>query len=502
MRLPQVNRRSFIKTLSAAAVAAPFAGSVSASEKGWDSTCDLVVIGAGGAGLSAAVAYAEARKGKVVVLEKAPTPFMNSTSYSAGAFNAAGTKAQKEKGLSDNGNQSFADELVKAGKGINDEKVTAVYARNSGKALDWFYDKGMKFNPIANSVFSSNRQHLPVDGSGVQYIKILLQEAKKLNIEVICGAKALALETVGKGEQVDGVLYELKGKKYKIQAKQGVIIASGGFAANPQLVAQNIPAFQGAMTCSSPNSQGEGLLMAEKIGAASTHLPYAAIYSCGVLVDPKANRGLIFRAHLLNYNGSILVNEHSKRFMADDASPTDISLEMARNGFKKAIYIATLPQLKKFIETINPQVTGWSKEKFLKELDEQKVFCKHAPNAKELAEKIGVPPAALEETINHYNQLVEKGNDSDFHRKFLKDKLTGELYAFVCSPVVMSTLGGLKVNDKLQVLDVYGKPIKKLYAAGEVVGGFQGGSYVGGSGVGSAMSLGRAAGESAAGKAI
>lgn len=502
MRRPQVNRRNLIKTLSVAAVAVPFAGSVSGADKDWNLTCDLIVIGAGGAGLSAAVAYAEAKKGKVVVLEKAPSAFMNSTSYSAGAFNASGTKAQKEKGLNDNGSLSFSDELVKAGKGINDEKITAVYARNSGKSLDWFYDKGMKFNPIANSVFSSNRQHLPTEGSGAQYIKILLEEAKKLNIEIIYGAKALALETIGKGEEVDGVLYEQKGKKYKIQAKQGVIIATGGFAANPQLVAQNIPAFKGSMTCSSPNSQGEGLLMAEKIGAASTHLPYAAIYSCGVLVDPKANRGLIFRAHLLNYNGSILVNEHGKRFMADDASPTDISLEMARNGFKKAIYIATLPQLKKFIETVNPQVTGWSKEKFLKELDEQKVFSKHAPNAKELAQKIGVPPAALEETINRYNRLVGEGSDADFHRKFMKDQLTNELYAFVCSPVVMSTLGGLKVNDKLQVLDVYGKPIKKLYAAGEAVGGFQGASYVGGSGVGSALTLGRAAGASVAGKTI
>ena len=172
---------------------------------------------------------------------------------------------------------------------------------------------------------------------------------------------------------------------------------------------------------------------------------------------------------------------------------------MSRLGFKKVFQVATETQLLDFMKNDPIQVIGWDQNTFKKELEEQKVFVVKADTIAELAKKIGLPADQLEATVKRYNQFVKNGKGEDFGRKYMKGTFEkGPFYGFIGQPIAGISLGGLKVNKDLQVLDVYDQPIKHLYAAGEAIGGIHGGSYIGGNSVGSSLTLGMVAGKKAA----
>ena len=241
--------------------------------------------------------------------------------------------------------------------------------------------------------------------------------------------------------------------------------------------------------------------MAEKIGAASTHMNFAAVYGYGVPMSKDKNnrKGWIFRGHVMNLYGPITVGPDGKRFVNDDLGATSISQAMSRLGFKKVFQVATEAQLLDFMKNDPIQEIGWDQNTFKKELEEQKVFVVKADTIAELAKKMGLPADQLEATVKRYNQFVKNGKDEDFGRKYMKGTFEkGPFYGFIGQPIAGISLGGLKVNKDLQVLDVYDQPIKHLYAAGEAIGGIHGGSYIGGNSVGSSLTLGMVAGKKAA----
>ena len=198
--------------------------------------------------------------------------------------------------------------------------------------------------------------------------------------------------------------------------------------------------------------------------------------------------------------GGIVVGPDGKRFIKDETLPTPLALEMARRGFKKVYSIGTVKQLMAYIDGPSP-VTGMSREALKDSLKTEKYHIRTAPTLRELAEKIGVNPTTLEETVKTYNNYVENGVDLEFNRKSINGKIEdGPFAAMIGQPVALASIGGLRVNPKLQVLDAYLHPIPGLYAAGEIIGGLHGNSYIGGDSVGSCMTFGRLAGKSIAGK--
>ena len=241
--------------------------------------------------------------------------------------------------------------------------------------------------------------------------------------------------------------------------------------------------------------------MATKIGAASTHMNYAAVYAYGVPMSKDKNnrKGWIFRGHVMNLYGPITIGPDGKRFVNDDLGATSISQAMSHKGFKKVFQIATETQLLDFMKNDPIQVIGWDQSTFKKELEEQKVFVVKADTIAELAKKMGLPVAEVEATVNRYNEFVKNGKDEDFNRKYMKGTFEkGPYYGFIGQPIAGISLGGLKVDKNLNVVDVYDKPIKHLFAAGEAIGGIHGGSYIGGNSVGSSLTLGLIAGKNAA----
>ena len=500
-----MNRRMFFKSMGAATVAAAPISSALAnvvSPKKWDQTCEVLVIGAGAAGLFAAVSAKESGAKSVVLLEKAASPFLNSTSLSAGSVNATGTKAQFAAGVEDRGNAAeFAKEVEKTGKGLADPQLVKIFAENSAMALDWLTDHGVVFTPQPNSAFRLKRMHGCDKHTGAQYVDVLFQNAKKIGVDIKLNTKVVELITNTEANEVLGVKAESKGKPLYVRATKGVVIATGGFCGDVNMIDKFILDFRGALTFASANSEGQGLKMAEKIGAASTHMNFAAVYGYGVPMSKDKNnrKGWIFRGHVMNLYGPITVGPDGKRFVNDDLGATSISQAMSHLGFKKVFQVATEAQLLDFMKNDPIQVIGWDQNTFKKELEEQKVFVVKADTIAELAKKMGLPADQLEATVKRYNQFVKNGKDEDFGRKYMKGTFEkGPFYGFIGQPIAGISLGGLKVNKDLQVLDVYDQPIKHLYAAGEAIGGIHGGSYIGGNSVGSSLTLGMVAGKKAA----
>lgn len=496
-----LSRRNLIKVLGASGTASVlFSREASALPVGpdtkWTNTYDVVIIGGGISGMYAAVSAKESGAKSVLVVEKNPTLFLGSSTYSGGLASAAGTRTQARAGIKDPGPEVFAKEIMKAGKGLNDETLVRLYVENSAAAIDYLEDLGVKFRLVPNAAFSVLRMHNNGTRSGARIIQALDAQAKKLGVAFAMSTEALKLLTNNDSSEVLGVQVRNKEKQIaNIRAEKAVIIASGGYMGNPALVDKFLPRFKGALSCSSPASQGSGLLMAAKIGAQLTHMEQGAVYAYGAPVDQAKRRGLLFRGHVFNLYGSITVGTNGKRFIADEASATTAANAAFERGFDRVYVIATKEMLDRFMEKEATQVSTWSREKWLNEIQKDHTFSHEAKTIPELAKLLDLPPKNLEETIKRYDEFVKNGEDKDFHRTRMNGTFEkGPFFGFIAQKVAMASTGGLKVNDKLQVLDVYDTPIKHLYAAGEVVGGIHGASYLGGDSVGAAMTFGRLAG--------
>lgn len=498
-----LSRRSFINIMgkgSALVTVASMGGAAAAlpvtHDTRWNKKYDIVVIGGGIAGMYAAVAAKEAGAQSVAVIEKNPTLYLGSSTYSGGLASASGTKAQKRAGIKDPGPEVFAEEIMKGGKGLNDKRLVKLYAENSAAAIDYLEELGIKFRLVPNAAFSVLRMHNNGTRTGGRIIQVLEEKAKELGVTFLMRTEAKQLLTNLDASEVLGVeTINSQKEKENVRATKGVILATGGYMGNPALIDKFLPRFKGSLSCSSPASQGTGLLMAAKIGAQLTHMEQGAVYAYGAPVDQEKRRGLLFRGHVFNLYGSITVGTNGKRFIADEASATTAANAAYEHGFDRVYVIATKEMLDRFMEKEATQVSTWSREKWLDEIENKHTFSAESDTIAGLARKLGLPAKNLEETIKRYDEFVKTGEDKDFQRKNMNGTFErGPYYGFVAQKVAMASTGGVKVNENLQVLDVYDTPIKHLYAAGEIVGGIHGASYLGGDSVGAAVTFGRLAG--------
>lgn len=493
--MSQLSRRSFIST------SAVFIGTALTTKKTlaataptkWSDTCDVLVLGGGAAGMAAAVSAKEAGAGKVIVVEKNPTLFLNSTTYSMGQFSASGSRVMKDNGVKDPGAKVFAEEIMKGGHQKNDPLLVKIYAEHSGETIDWLSGMGLPFRLMPNPAYGVLRTHdLGVPQTGARHIEALKKRADALGIQIVTSCPAKELITNEDRSEVLGAECIKDKKPFFIKTTKGVIIATGGFMSNGKLVDNYLPDFKGALSCAGPSAQGDGLRMAQKIGAQTQFMGNGAVYCYGVPVDKEKRRGLIFRGHIMNIYGSISVGPDGKRFVGDELGATTAGIAASRKGYDKTFVIATEAQLKSFMDKDKTQVIGWSQERFNKELEENKIFAKKADTIAELADKLGINKANLLKTISDYNGYVKTGKDLEFDRKALKGGFEkGPFYGFKAQYVAMANLGGLKPGESLEIVDVYDKPIKHLYAVGEALGGVHGDSYLSGNSIGASLTIGR-----------
>ena len=450
-----------------------------------DGTCDIVVVGAGGAGLSAAVAAAEtAGSLKIIVLEKQHIIGGN-TNSSTGGINAAETDIQKGLGIEDS-KQLFYDDIMKGGKYENIPSLVQNFVEHAPMTISWLTGLGADLSDVGLMGGSSvKRTHRPQGGTaiGPHLMKILKSATSNKNIEIRTSNKVLDLLSAVDGSVTGVKVQNADGSTYRLTAK-AVIIATGGFGANLEMVTSLQPSLKGFATLNHSGATGDAFGWMTAIGGATVQM-------ANIQIHPTAeatNHILITEA--VRGNGAILVNHESKRFCNEMDTRDVVSAAILKQTQGEAFLIFD-QSVRKSLASIET----YANQHLLKE----------GNSIVELAETIGIPAAELEATLNRYNVQQKAGMDEDYGRSAAQMTAALEAapyYAVCVTPAIHHTMGGLSVNTSTQVLKADGTPIPGLYAAGEVTGGLHGANRLGGNGVADIVVNGRLAGIAAAQKAI
>jgi flavocytochrome c len=458
----------------------------SAAGPKWDRSADIVVIGAGGAGLSAAVTAAE-KGATVLVLEKMPTIGGN-TIISGGGLNAADPARQDKKGIKDSPDLHFKQTLAAGDFRADPEKVK-ILTSNALDAVKWLESYGMKFQDDIIQIYGSlyPRTHMPVEPNGTGYIRTLKQAADKKGIKILTETKA---EELIREKQLSGRVLGVRatdkaGKPLYVQAKKAVIIAAGGFGANRELRALHDPRMEELTTTNHPGATGEMILHAMDIGAYPVGMDYI---QCNP--GPPPGRKLRVVLHI-DVSGFILVDKRGNRFVAEDER---------RDVIREAVL--NLPERYGFTvidDTVYQAHDKIWRDTAVKGLGTGDAFKADTPE--ELATKMGIPADAFAATVNKYNSYVDAKKDADFGKQphnLSKKIIKPPFWSCYAGMSVHHTMGGIEINPKCQVIDRYGKIIPGLYAAGEGTGGIHGSNRVGGNALAGIIVFGRIAGANAA----
>ena len=448
-----------------------------------DGTCDIVVIGAGGAGLSAAVSAAETDAGlKVIVLEKQGIIGGN-TNYSTGGINAAETDIQKSLGIEDS-KKLFYDDTMKGGKYENIPSLVENLVEHAPVTISWLTGLGADLSDVGLMGGSSvKRTHRPKGGTaiGPHLMKILKAATSNKNIEIRTSNKVTGLLSAVDGSVTGVKAQNANGSTYTLKAK-AVIIATGGFGANLEMVTSLQPSLKGFATLNHPGATGDAFGWMKAIGGAT-------IQMANIQIHPTAeatNHILITEA--VRGNGAILVNHESKRF-CNEMDTRDVVSAAILEQTKGEAFLIFDQGVRKSLASIET----YANQHLLKE----------GNTLAELAEAIGIPAADIEATLKRYKAQQKAGVDEDFGRSATEMTAaleTAPYYAVCVTPAIHHTMGGLSVNTNTQVLRTDGTPIPGLYAAGEVTGGLHGANRLGGNGVADIVVNGRLAGIAAAQK--
>ncbi len=436
---------------------------------------DVVVIGAGGAGMTTAITVQQLGK-SVVVLEKMPYVGGNTTK-ATGGMNAAETHYQAEQGIEDSVDQ-FVKDTMKGGYDINDPALVQKMAEESSAAIDWLDTINAALPKVSFSGGATNaRIHAPADGSGVgdYLVGAFDTKVKELGIEVMLNTKATKI-IMENGVAV-GVMAESDKEIYTINAK-AVVITTGGFGANLDMIAEYRPDLVGTVTTNAPGATGDGIVMAQEVGAAIVDIDKIQLHptveqSTSMLITESV-RG----------DGAILVNQSGKRFTNELLTRDVVSAaELAQEGHYAYII---------FDQRLREELGAT--EKYVKN-----GLTVEAETVGDLATKLNIDPATLEATLADWNAAVAAKKDEAFGREtgMDYDLSKAPYYAIKIAPGIHHTMGGIKINTAAEVVNTNGEVIPGLFAAGEVTGGVHGGNRLGGNAVADIVVYGRIAGANA-----
>ena len=470
---------AFKKTLTAAgadmSAFAPAEDKGKALKKYEDLTTDIVIIGAGGAGMTAAINATQAGK-DVILVEMMPYAGGNTTK-ATGGMNAAETHYQKEQGIEDSVEQ-FVEDTMKGGHDINDRDLVTIMAENSAAGIDWLDSIGAPLPKISFSGGATNQRiHAPEDGSGVgaYLVTALLKKMDELGIKVMYNTKAtdlLSLEGT-----VNGVMAESDDTYYTIHSK-AVILATGGFGNNQEMIVRYRDDLEGTVTTSAPGIMGDGIVMAQAVGADLVDIDQIQLHPT---VEQKTS---MLITESVRGDGAILVNQEGKRFTDELLTRDKVSAaELAQPG--SYAYIIFDQKLREGLKATEKYIsTGITVQ---------------GDTIEDLAAKIEVDPATLAATLESWNKCVADKNDAEFGRTtgMDNDLSTPPYYAIKIAPGIHHTMGGVHIDTGAHVIDLNGNVIPGLFAAGEVVGGVHGGNRLGGNAVADIVVFGRISSASA-----
>lgn len=446
----------------------------------------VLVLGAGLAGCAALLAAAEA--GQYAVLVEKTDAIGGSTVKSAGLSAFAGTDEQAQQGIADSV-ELLRKDLLEVGRHRNDEAIVDLYCQHQLDTYRWLKGHGVAYGEIhAASGQSAPRSH-PTDTTAM--LVGLLKAAGKLGARLLLDTPAQRL--LHDGRRVTGVVVTAAdGSAHEILA-DAVVLATGGFSMSPELLATFAPQMEHALRQGGAGNTGDGLKMAMALGAGLRDTPYV-----------KGTYGHYFTEHpdedgtgiLAVYKGAIAVNREGRRFVDESRNYKEIGdAALAQPGVTTWQVFDARTMAMSNDEVPIYEFAGRSRAGMLLEAD----------TIAGLEAKVGLPDGSLQQTVADYNAAIREGRPDPLGRTHLSGGV-GEpfpleqppFYAHPSGTVVLATYCGLTVDTSLRVLDWWGAPIERLYAAGELIGGFHGAGYMTGTSIGKAGIFGRLAGTHAA----
>lgn len=454
-----------------------------------EQTYDVVVVGSGGAGFSAAIEAKEAGK-SVVLIEKMPAVGGN-TLISGAEMNVPNNWVQKKLGIKGDSPEIMAEDTLKGGDNVGDPQMVKVMTDNALAAAEWLRDD-IKVKFIEDQLFqfgghSYKRALIPEGHTGAEVIQKFRKKADQLDIPIKLNttAKELIQDKEGRVTGIEATNRDEQTISYL--AKDGVVLTTGGFGSNVEMRKKyNEKMDESYMSTVTEGSTGDGIVMAEKIGAGLTNMGSIQTYPiCNV------ETGVISLLADTRFDGAILINQEGERFVEELERRDVISNAiLAQTGsYTYQLWNEDINKISKTME---------AHEGEYEELLKQKLIVK-ADTLEEAAKFFDIDSEKLKETVKKVNQYAKDGKDKDFdHRGGLVSLEKGPYYIEKAAPSVHHTMGGLVINDKTEVLTGEGKVIPGLYAAGELTGVIHGSNRLGGNAITDIIVFGRIAGQEVA----
>lgn len=478
---------------------------------------DVVVIGAGGAGMTAAVTAARAGK-RVVLFEKTAAAGGN-TLRSAEGMNAAGTEYQNDNGWSEGPSLektlssaakgsptlkglgevaqkeydrwksagakghfdsvgAFALDTMVSGGGLGDLQLVTVLAQNSADAMDWLESIGATLPSVGTLGGSVKRIHRPVSAERKAialgpYLAAALEQACIDNgVEMIFNSPVTEILTE------DGRVVGVRTGEGDVVSARAVILATGGFGGNGEMVAEWDPELKGLGSAGAPGCTGDGIKLAQALGADTVDMEHIQVYP-----TVERDSAAPISQELLR-EGAILVNGEGLRFCNETGDPEELTAVILEQdgGWAWLVFDGRVAKASHLFEIY--QAGGYPVE---------------AKTPAQLARALELPEEDFTDTLTRWNAAVTGYWDGAFDRSDFTYPLdAAPYYAIPVTPGVYHTMGGVKINSGAEVLDLGGQAIPGLFAAGEVTGGIHGAHLLEGNGVTDAVVFGRIAGEKAA----
>lgn len=480
-------------------------------------SAEVVIVGAGGAGLSAAISAVNAGAKSVIIVEKLGKTG-GSLNFTSGSMSGAETIIQELDEIEDT-KESYVADILSNGGGLGDEALIRVYVEEDVDAIQWLWDHGLSDNAFAmqnekrsvmapeHQLYSVPRTYKPrvddpstyksavheiLDIEAAKYPEITIEYYTEIT-DLVGNEQGQVLTAIGKNSD--------SGKTIRFDAEKGIIMATGGYSGNPKMMGAYAENGESYLIGGADSADGKGIRIMQMVGAEVKEETLSYIPTFPMGLEFAEGKGAIGDVYTWKAGG-IYVNQEGKRFInetLDEVVPRETALEEQTNAVQYNIFTD------KIIEDLiaNNGATMWNYYYAPEDGIGHKLI-QQASSLEELAAIIDVPADALTETVEAYNASVESGGTDEFGRDFSGTPTTYNLavnkiegttyYAVPIKALVVMTLGGVTVNEDMQVVDEAGTAIPGLYAAGEVVGGIWGKYVSGGTGVMGPVVFGRIAG--------